>query len=144
MRDSSGRLVAVKKTVISQQKKRRIEVFKRELRALSRMSHQNVIGMYGAGIDPCGPEFIFVILEKCDMDGWSYVNNIFQPSFIEKFDKGILEAWADLAEGCSHMASKGILHRDLTLDNILVSNSQAKPCFKVSDFGVSGVAADFN
>jgi hypothetical protein len=62
MRDINDNHVAVKKTCITQQRRRRIEVFQRELRALSRLSHKNVIHMYGAGIDPCGPEFIFVVL----------------------------------------------------------------------------------
>jgi len=77
------------------------------------------------------------------MDGWKYVNTIFQPSFTEKLDKDILLAWADLAEGCAHIAERGILHRDLTLDNILISLEGGKPVFKVSDFGVSGTAKDF-
>ncbi len=40
------------------------------------------------------------------------------------------------------MAKQGILHRDLTLDNILVQ-TDPKLVFKVCDFGVSGTAADF-
>ena len=42
------------------------------------------------------------------------------------------------------MAKAGILHRDLTLDNILVKCEPGKPVsMKVCDFGVSGTAADY-
>lgn len=61
-----------------------------------------MIQCLGAGVDPCGSEFAFVVLEKCDMDGWTFVNQHFQPEFKVKgeLNPSILLAWADLAEGC--------------------------------------------
>ena len=53
-----------------------MEVFKRELRAESRIRHQNVVGLLGFGIDPCD-EFIYLVLEKCDCSGWKYVEEVF-------------------------------------------------------------------
>ena len=41
-----------------------MEVFKRELRALAKINHPNVVKFYGIGIDPCD-EFIYIVLEKC-------------------------------------------------------------------------------
>lgn len=110
--------VAVKKTYLTQQRARRIEVYKRELRALQRISHPNVVKLWGMGVDPCD-EFIYLVLELCECSGWEYVDKVFSKS--TEFPKDILLAWADLADGCDEMAKKGILHRDLTLDNILVT-----------------------
>lgn len=64
--------VAVKKTSLTQQRKRRIEVFKRELRALQRIKHEGVVQLIAIGKDP-NDEFIFAVLEKCDCSGWQYV-----------------------------------------------------------------------
>ncbi len=55
----------------------------------------------------------------------------------------MLQAWADLAEGCDEMAKKGILHRDLTLNNILVKKEGEQIFLKLCDFGVSGTPSDF-
>lgn len=118
LKDGSEVGVAVKKTYLTQQRARRIEVYKRELRALQRISNPNVVKLWGLGVDPCD-EFIYLVLELCDCSGWEYVDRVFSKSL--EFPKDILFAWADLANGCDEMAKKGILHRDLTLDNILVT-----------------------
>jgi serine/threonine protein kinase len=61
------------------------------------------------------------------------------------FPSGLLQSLADLAEGCDHMAGKGILHRDLTLDNILITLNQSSDSvtLKLCDFGVSGTPEDY-
>ena len=58
-------------------------------------------------------------------------------------NKDIILSWAELAEGCHEMSKQGILHRDLTLDNILVLKDQDKISLKVCDFGVSGTSTDY-
>ena len=55
-------------------------------------------------------------------------------------------SWAELADGCVEMSKQGILHRDLTLDNILVTldpGSSGKVSMKISDFGVSATSSDY-
>ena len=140
LKDGSELPVAVKKTYLNQQRARRMEVYKRELRALHRISHPNVVKLLGMGVDPCD-EFIYLVIELCDCSGWEYVERVFSKA--SEFPKDILIAWAELAEGCDEMAKKGILHRDLTLDNILVTQTPSLT-LKICDFGVSGTAEDFS
>lgn len=78
--------------------------------------------LYGVGVDPFN-EFVFLVIEKCDCSGWKYVENYFKAKLSEGFPTFILRSWAELAEGCAEMAKQGILHRDLTLDNILATTS---------------------
>ena len=52
-------------------------MFKRELRALARIDHPNVVKLYGVGVDPFN-EFVFLVIEKCDCSGWKYVENYFK------------------------------------------------------------------
>jgi serine/threonine protein kinase len=68
------------------------------------------------GIDPCD-EFIYLVIERCECSGWSYVEKIFSKR--QSFPVDIIQSWAELAEGCHEMSKAGIYHRDLTLDNIL-------------------------
>jgi serine/threonine protein kinase len=112
------------------------------LRALSRVREgcpEGIVKLFGVGKDP-REEFVFVVLEQCEGDGWGYVNRIYAKC--ETFPKDLIEAWHTLALGCAHITACGILHRDLTLDNILFVTSP-KLAFKVSDFGISGTAADY-
>ncbi|TNV80449.1 hypothetical protein FGO68_gene15202 [Halteria grandinella] len=143
--------IAVKKTMLNQQRRRRLEVFKRELRALSRIpKHPGIVQILGFGKDPMD-EFVFILLEKCNGgSGWDWVQNVF--STFTTFPLDILLSLSILAEGCSLMSTSGILHRDLTLDNILIhtitstdAKSPHEPQFlmKLCDFGVSGTPADF-
>lgn len=87
------------------------------MRALTKINHPNIVKLYGIGIDPCD-EFIYIVLEKCESSGWTYVENVFSKR--SEFPADILLSWADLADGCQLMGERGIYHRDLTLDNILV------------------------
>lgn len=108
---------------------------------MARINHPNVVKLIGLGIDPCD-EFIYLVIEKCDCSGWTYVNDKFSKR--QSFPADIVFSWAELAEGCSEMSKQGIYHRDLTLDNILALKDEKGHCtFKVCDFGVSGTAEDF-
>ncbi len=93
--------MAVKKTFLNQQRARRLEVYKRELRALNRINHPNVVKLHGMGVDPFD-EFVYIVIELCDCSGWEYVERIFSKE--HAFPKEILLAWADLSEGCGEMA----------------------------------------
>jgi serine/threonine protein kinase len=96
--------------------------------------------LHGLGIDSCR-EFVYLVLEKCDSSGWTFVQQTFSKRVT--FPAEILLSWADLASGCHEMAKQGILHRDLTLDNILVVKKDEKYVIKVCDFGVSGTHEDY-
>ena len=54
--------VAVKKIKVKQQKRRKIDTFMREVRALTRINHPNVIKLYGIG---SYEDFVFSVMELC-------------------------------------------------------------------------------
>jgi serine/threonine protein kinase len=97
--------VAVKKTYLNQQRRRRIEVFKRELRALKRINHEGVVKLNGLGIDPFN-EFVFLAIELCECSGWTYVEQVFQKQLqSSSFPLEIILSWAELADGCAEMSA---------------------------------------
>lgn len=136
--------VAVKKTKLHQQRKRRLDTFLREVRALSRIKHSNCVKLYGVGSHE---DFVFTVMELCSdgMSGWDFTRA--NHSLIKLgFPLPYLLSLAELAEGCAEMSKQGILHRDLTLDNILVfeddDDDNSRPVFKICDFGVSATEDD--
>jgi serine/threonine protein kinase len=42
-------------------------------------------------------------------------------------------------EGVAYLHSKGIVHRDLKLENILLADDTSKPVIKIADFGLSKI-----
>jgi len=58
----------------------------------------------------------------------------------EEFSASYILGFSYLAEAGAAMSKAGILHRDFTLDNILVFEDPTLPypLFKICDFGVSG------
>lgn len=47
-----------------------------------------------------------------------------------------------ILEGVCYLHQKGIVHRDLKLENILLDESQPLMAVKIADFGLSKVRAD--
>ncbi|CDW83921.1 protein kinase domain containing protein [Stylonychia lemnae] len=132
--------VAVKKIKLNQQRSRRLDTFVREVRALSAIQHKNCVQMFGVGHHE---DIVFTVMELCEngQSGWDFTrtnHHLFQ----EQFDVKIILGFAYLAEASAQMAKSGILHRDFTLDNILVFPSDEYPLFKICDFGVSATEAD--
>lgn len=55
-------MVAVKKSELKKQKKRVLDTFKREIRALSKINHDNVVKLIGCGIKD---NLIYSVMEFC-------------------------------------------------------------------------------
>eukprot|EP00347_Sterkiella_histriomuscorum_P005424 403356670 len=134
--------VAVKKIKFNQQRKRRLDTFQREVRALSAIKHECCVKLYGVGAQG---NFVYTVMEMCKdgQSGWDYTQSNHH-NFKEKFPKELLISFADLAMASDDMSSNGILHRDFTLNNLLVFEDQenSRPIFKICDFGVSATDED--
>ncbi|WP_164016341.1 serine/threonine protein kinase [Pyxidicoccus trucidator] len=92
----------------------------RELAILLTLSHQNIISPRGFGYAETGN--VFLVLDY--VDGWTLGEwkERKHPTAHE-----ILSVFVKLASALAYMHSKGILHRDLKLENVLIRKSDGEP-----------------
>ncbi|KAM0454056.1 hypothetical protein ACHAO4_004804 [Trichoderma viride] len=78
---------------------------------------------------------VFLLMEFCDGGGLiDFMNTRLQHRLTEP---EIINIFADIAEGvaCMHYLKPALLHRDLKVENVLITNGSAGKRFKLCDFG---------
>jgi serine/threonine-protein kinase len=92
----------------------------RELTALLLLDHPNIIRHRGYGYAESGN--VYLALDY--VDGWTLAQwkECKHPTFHE-----ILRVFVKIASALTHMHSRGILHRDLKLSNVLIRKSDGEP-----------------
>lgn len=108
-----------------------LELQKREIEVLKICQHPNIIRLLDVFENP---EYIYIVLEHCSG------GDLFH--YLDKRDFKITEDMArtishQLAAAIYYMHSYGIAHRDLKLENILMSDSTDQAQVKIVDFGLS-------
>ena len=101
-----------------------IKYVKLEIDIMNKLNHQNIIKLYET-IDT--DKYVFLILELCDTDLYSYINN---NEIDEKTTKFIIK---QIIEAIKYIMDNNIVHRDLKPHNILI-NKETKQ-IKICDFG---------
>ncbi|PSR90373.1 hypothetical protein BD289DRAFT_366224 [Coniella lustricola] len=82
---------------------------------------------------------VFLLMEFCNGGGLiDFMNTRLQHRLTEP---EILQIFADVAEGvaCMHYLKPPLLHRDLKVENVLITNTGSKKKFKLCDFGSAAV-----
>lgn len=103
-----------------------------EVKILKRFRHPNVVKLYETFESD---KHIVVVMELCaGGDLLNYVRK--RRRLKESYAKYIFK---QIIEGIAHVHSKGILHRDIKLDNILLDG---KGIIKIADFGVSRIVTN--
>ena len=129
-REPVKRRVALKIIKLGMDTKQVIARFEAERQALAMMDHPNIAKVLDAGATDAGrPYFVMEyikgipILEYCDH---------------EKVDtKARLELFTSVCHAIQHAHQKGIIHRDIKPDNVLVTLHDGVPVCKVIDFGIA-------
>ena len=120
------------------------KIFQRELKALSKCNHNNVIKLIGAGYNE--NKTFFLVLEKAiEIHLRTFVQNDILKNWYKKriISLELIKLLGELSQGLFHMEKAGILHRDLQINNILVfENEKGKIDLKICDFGVSAFEED--
>ncbi len=99
-----------------------------EARAAAQLNHPNIVSVYDAG-EADGSSFIVMELVKGDT-----LRKTEQPNLPE----ALLMA-RQICLALDHAHSNGIIHRDLKLENIVITNTQT---LKLMDFGLARTADD--
>ncbi|MBC8465593.1 serine/threonine protein kinase [bacterium] len=103
------------------------ERFEREARVCARVNHENIVSIYGYHAEP---ELSMLILEY--VEGISLGDLIISRGAIP-WKVGVVML-IGILNGLSFAHSKGVIHRDLKPDNILISN---EGMVKITDFGLA-------
>lgn len=99
----------------------------REINSMMMLDHQNIVKLYGFIYDPQNTMF-YIGLELMDMTLYdAIINNKISEKTKESFIMQLLK-------GLEYMHNKNIMHRDISVTNILVTNNGI---LKISDFGSS-------
>mmetsp|Transcript_3532 Transcript_3532/g.2566 ORF Transcript_3532/g.2566 Transcript_3532/m.2566 type:complete len:143 (-) Transcript_3532:6-434(-) len=108
-----------------------LELQKREIEVLKICQHPNVIRLLDVFENP---EYIYIVLEYCAG------GDLFH--YLDKRDFKVTEDLArhiahQIAAAIYYLHSYGIAHRDLKLENILMTDSTDQAELKLVDFGLS-------
>ncbi len=105
------------------------ERFAREVTALARLTHLNIVNILDSGSDG---ETAFFVMEYVDGVNLAELTNERQLSLGE-----VLHVIRAISHGVDYAHRMGVIHRDLKLSNVLVTRDLS--CVKVADFGISRV-----
>ena len=105
---------------------------KREAEIHSKLNHPNIIGFIESFVEE---GYFYIVLEYAKEGNLlDYLNK--HNSELKLADK--LQIFLEICKGLEVLHSKGILHRDLKCENVLLStDSDGKLLVKLADFGAS-------
>ncbi|MEZ6036776.1 MAG: WD40 repeat domain-containing serine/threonine-protein kinase [Planctomycetota bacterium] len=104
--------------------------FAAEREALARMGHPYIAAVYDAGADAQGRPYLAM----------EFVDGLAINEFCRREDLDLvplLELFVRVCEAVDHAHRRGVLHRDLKPNNVLVAKVGDEPLPKVIDFGIA-------
>jgi WD40 repeat protein/serine/threonine protein kinase len=124
------RLVAVKLIKAGMDSKAVLARFEAERQALALMDHANIAKVFDAGATPDGRPFFVMELVK-GRPITAYCDEAKLPP------RQRLELFVPVCQAIQHAHQKGVIHRDIKPNNVLVALYDDRPVPKVIDFGVA-------
>ncbi len=104
--------------------------FEIERQALARMDHPAIARVYEAGRTEQGyPYFAMEYIEGVSLSRWCAESNPDRTTRLRMF--------VTLVRGVEHSHQRGVVHRDLKPDNVLVTMVDGQPYPKLIDFGIA-------
>jgi serine/threonine protein kinase len=111
--------------------------FQREAQAASSMSHPNIVTVYDFGVSDSNTPFLVM----------DFIEGINLKDVLQRHNKLPVERsvaiFQQVASALDHAHAKGILHRDIKPDNVVLMRTSWNPEFvKVVDFGIAKYVND--
>ncbi len=128
------RRVALKIIKLGMDTRQVIARFEAERQALALMDHPNIAKVLDAGATESGrPYFVMELVRGEPVTAYSDRERL---TITER-----LTLFCDICLAVQHAHQKGVIHRDLKPNNVLVTVADAKPIPKVIDFGIAKATA---
>ncbi len=108
-----------------------MERFAREARIAASLQHPHVVHVYDVGNAPDGAPYL--VMDFLDGKSLAEIVKDLGPMPLRR----ALPLIAQIAQGLDYAHSKGLLHRDLKLSNIMVVNEHGHESAKIIDFGIA-------
>lgn len=112
--------------------------FQQEARVISRLSHNNIVGVYNFGLDR--DDVPYLVLEFLDGRSLSAMLNEDGPLDLEE----AIELFVPICQAMGYAHDQGVVHRDLKPSNVIVAtdeSGESRPV--VIDFGIARFAEMF-
>src|SRR3954471_15736670 len=108
----------------------------REARAAARLNHPNVVALYEFGFDD---DNVYLVSEL--VEGRTLADLIAEDALS---DRDVARIGAALCDGLAHAHERGVVHRDVKPQNVMVVAEPARGSgfAKLADFGVAHLAGD--
>ncbi len=124
------RRVALKVIKLGMDTKAVLARFEAERQALAMMDHTSIAKVFDVGVTPQGrPYFAMEYVKGVPITRYCDDNKL---SIEDR-----LALFRQVCSGVQHAHTKGVIHRDLTPNNVLVSVQDGRPVAKIIDFGLA-------
>lgn len=124
---ATGQNYAIKKISLSQLTKSDLTSVEKELQIHTKLSHERILKLYDFFLEG---RSVYLVLEYCKRGSlFSYLNQEKRIGEIEA-----MRLFQQICEGIVYLHSQGYLHRDVKLENLLLSDDNS---VKICDFGWS-------
>ena len=128
---------------------RAFERFMREARTAAKLDHQNIVRVYGMGVEANTPYYsmehvegrtLAQILGAIEAHSDAAVDAPFAPASDGSADyAGIARTFAEVADGLQHAHEKGVIHRDIKPSNLILAVDRR---LRILDFGLARFEGD--
>ncbi len=129
-REPVRRRVALKVIKLGMDTKAVIARFESERQALAMMDHSHIAKVFEAGVTKQGRPYFAM----------EYVKGVPITRYCDESKLSLedrLALFKQVCSGVQHAHQKGVIHRDLTPNNVLVTLQDGKPAAKIIDFGLA-------
>jgi eukaryotic-like serine/threonine-protein kinase len=106
----------------------------REALAAARLHHPGIVAVYDAGDDPEGRYLVYELVRGRTLDALERDGAL--------SDRDVLRVGLALAEALLHAHERGVIHRDVKPQNVIVPDEAEGAAAKLTDFGVAHLADD--
>lgn len=126
------RRVAVKVIKLGMDSREVLARFRQEQQALALMAHEGIAKVFDCGVTERGqPYFVMELVHGQPIDAYCEQRRLPLAARLELMQQA--------CAAVTHAHQKGIVHRDLTPNNVLVQDEGGAPRIKVIDFGLAKV-----